>query len=261
MSRNPRSFEMRPSHRLCPASEGRAAPRRTASGAAVAGKVKDLAQFRRADVGETDECPPARLKLAGVELSYAMSNALQERWNAAQESVQRISAILKAEPLFAPPSVSISPNKSRPTTGPRGGLAPWQILQVSTFIERHLDTTIRINDVAAFVRLSSSHFSRAFRVSFDDTPRAYLMRRRIARAQKLMLTTNASLGQIAAECGLADQPHLNRLFRRLVGYSPGSWRRARAGLVGFDLRCRRTPEPNCRIASLEMLPAGSRCLT
>jgi AraC family transcriptional regulator len=56
------------------------------------------------------------------------------------------------------------------------------------------------------------------------------MRRRIERAQGLMLQTNLSLAQIALDCGLADQAHLNKSFRRFVGQSPGAWRRARSAL-------------------------------
>jgi AraC-like DNA-binding protein len=48
------------------------------------------------------------------------------------------------------------------------------------------------------------------------------------RAQGLMLSTDKPLSEIAAECGLADQPHFTRLFRRVVGESPAAWRRARA---------------------------------
>ncbi len=36
-----------------------------------------------------------------------------------------------------------------------------------------------------------------------------------------------ALSIIAVECGLADQAHLTRLFRRIVGESPAAWRRAR----------------------------------
>jgi AraC family transcriptional regulator len=52
-----------------------------------------------------------------------------------------------------------------------------------------------------------------------------LMRRRILRAQKLMLTSRLPLSQVAVECGLCDQAHLTRLFRRIVGTSPCAWRR------------------------------------
>jgi hypothetical protein len=72
-----------------------------------------------------------------------------------------------------------------------------------------------------------AHFCRAFRESFDESPHKYVMRRRIERAQGLMLQTNLSLAQIAIECGLADQAHLNKSFRRFVGECPGAWRRAR----------------------------------
>jgi AraC-like DNA-binding protein len=42
-----------------------------------------------------------------------------------------------------------------------------------------------------------------------------------------MLSTAESLSQIAAQCGMADQAHFCKLFRRLVGESPNAWRRAR----------------------------------
>jgi AraC family transcriptional regulator len=39
------------------------------------------------------------------------------------------------------------------------------------------------------------------------------------------------LSEIAAECGMADQAHLTRLFRGIVGESPAAWRRARVNPV------------------------------
>src|SRR5258708_3733306 len=109
----------------------------------------------------------------------------------------------------------------------RGGLAPWQIRKLITYIDVNLDRTITTLCLAEVARLSSFHFCRAFRDSFGDSPHGYVIRRRMERAQGLMLTTNSSLGQIAAECGLADQAHFNKLFRKFAGVSPGAWRRAR----------------------------------
>jgi AraC family transcriptional regulator len=114
-----------------------------------------------------------------------------------------------------------------PNTQIRGGLAPWQIRKLTTYVDANLDHTITTRCLAEIARLSSFHFCRAFRDSFGDSPHGYVIRRRMERAQGLMLTTNASLGQIAADCGLADQAHFNKLFRKFTGESPGAWRRAR----------------------------------
>jgi transcriptional regulator GlxA family with amidase domain len=101
---------------------------------------------------------------------------------------------------------------------------------VSTYIETHLESAISAADLAELADRSVYHFCRAFRESFSEPPHTYVMRRRIERAQGLMLQTNLSLAQIALDCGLADQAHLNKSFRRFVGQSPGAWRRARSAL-------------------------------
>jgi AraC-like DNA-binding protein len=108
-----------------------------------------------------------------------------------------------------------------------GGLAPWQVRLLKTHMEENLGGTIYCEDLARLVRLSVSHFMRAFKESFGCAPHAFLIRRRMERAQGLMLTTDEALGQIALTCGLADQSHLTRLFQKWVGESPAAWRRAR----------------------------------
>lgn len=123
--------------------------------------------------------------------------------------------------------------------GKRGGLAPWQIQRVSDHVEARLGDTIMLDGLAEVVRLSTGHFCRAFKITVGETPHAFLIRRRIRRAQTLMLTTRESLSHIAYACGLTDQAHLTRLFRRMVGDTPLSWRRTRSHV--FDGRdCPRT---------------------
>lgn len=109
---------------------------------------------------------------------------------------------------------------------------PWQIRKVTSHVEAHLDRPIRNEDLATIVRLTPSHFGRAFRNSFGEPPHEYVIRRRVEHAQGLMLSTDAPLSEIALDCGLADQSHLTRLFRRMVGESPRAWRRARIGAPG-----------------------------
>ena len=107
----------------------------------------------------------------------------------------------------------------------QGGLASWQAKRIRSYIEDKLDTSIRATDLAGLVQLSASHFFRAFRKTFGESPVAYIMQRRVERAQELMLASRAPLSQVALECGMCDQPHFCRCFRRIVGTSPGAWRR------------------------------------
>jgi AraC family transcriptional regulator len=107
----------------------------------------------------------------------------------------------------------------------QGGLAPWQQKRVAAYVEDNISANIRADDLAGVVRLSVGHFFRAFRQSFGEPPLVYVARRRIYRSQALMLSSGASLSQIALECGLSDQPHFTRVFRKHTGVTPGVWRR------------------------------------
>jgi AraC family transcriptional regulator len=169
-----------------------------------------------------------RLQIAVDELFKAVSNALLDERESAEECIRRASEILRVDLPVPISDVAFALPSAAPSKPIRGGLAPWQIRRVTTHIEMNLDGAITTKDLATLARLSSYHFCRAFRHSFGDSPHGFIMRRRVERAQGLMLTTNASLGQIAADCGMSDQAHFNKLFRRFVGESPGVWRRARS---------------------------------
>jgi AraC family transcriptional regulator len=107
----------------------------------------------------------------------------------------------------------------------RGGLATWQRQRVAAYVEANIGANIRAIDLARVSRLSKSHFFRAFRESFGESPMAYVLKQRIRRGQELMRKSQASLCEIALACGMCDQPHFTRAFHRIVGVSPGLWRR------------------------------------
>lgn len=179
------------------------------------------------DGGSASFVGAGRLQAAVIELHKAVSSALAGERESAERYVERADLLLRCE-LPVPGDGETGIADRRRAKPFRGGLAPWQIRRLKTHIEANLDATIRVKELAELVKLSSFHFCRTFRDSFGDSPHGYVMRRRLERAQGLMLSSNASLGQIAADCGLADQAHLSRLFRRFVGETPGTWRRARA---------------------------------
>ena len=164
-----------------------------------------------------------RLRSAVVELSTALNETLRDERSSAAARLRRAQAMLHSVDGMSPQPLE---------SGVRRGLAPWQVRKVLAYIEANLGTHMRNKDLAAVARLSEYHFNVTFRETVGEAPHGYIVRRRVERAQGLMLSTERPLSEIALECGLADQAHFTRLFRSIVGETPAAWRRARANPTG-----------------------------
>src|ERR1700684_4080568 len=108
-----------------------------------------------------------------------------------------------------------------------GGRTGWQVARVRAFIDKNLHRTIHTQDLSDVARRSPAHFSRSFKLTFGEPPHAYVVKRRLERACNLMVTSSASLSEIALSAGFSDQAHLCKLFRQAFGQSPANWRRER----------------------------------
>jgi AraC family transcriptional regulator len=108
----------------------------------------------------------------------------------------------------------------------RGGLAPWQVRRAKEILCANLDGRVALKEVAQECGLSVSHFSRAFRCSLGVAPHNWLLTRRVELAKEKLRDDRSTLSDVALACGFADQSHLTRVFTRMVGISPGAWRRA-----------------------------------
>lgn len=108
-----------------------------------------------------------------------------------------------------------------------GCLVGWQIRRLNVFIEARLEQPILLKELSAVTKLSTAYFSRAFKRTFRETPHCYVVRKRLERAETLMLTSDQSLIDIALHCGFTDQAHLCKLFRRRHRQTPAAWRRER----------------------------------
>jgi AraC family transcriptional regulator len=114
------------------------------------------------------------------------------------------------------------------------GLLFWQVRKVVFYVEANLGRTIRVDDIATLAGLSPSHFSRAFKLTFEDTPYRYVLRRRMEKAKFLMRQSSDPLAEIALDVGCSDQSHFCRLFHSYMDQSPSEWRRdaCAAGVKG-----------------------------
>jgi AraC family transcriptional regulator len=121
----------------------------------------------------------------------------------------------------------LSPTDKEIASG-RETMAAWQARCIQAYIAVNVHSTIRVMDLVRVVRFAPNRFDRVFKKTFDCTPHQYVMRMRIAHAQRLLLRTDDSLSKIAAACGFGNQSHLSNLFRKMMGQPPGKWRRAQS---------------------------------
>jgi len=78
-------------------------------------------------------------------------------------------------------------------------------------------------EIAAELGLSRYQLLRAFRDEVGMPPYAWLAQHRVTHA-KALLDRGGQLAEVAARLGFADQAHLTRWFRRVVGVTPGAYR-------------------------------------
>jgi AraC-like DNA-binding protein len=83
---------------------------------------------------------------------------------------------------------------------------------------------IGVDDMAGAAGLSRAHFSREFRHAFGESPRAYLLTRRLERAAALLRTTDRSVAEICFDVGLQSVGSFTTSFTRTFGASPTAYR-------------------------------------
>jgi AraC family transcriptional regulator len=154
-------------------------------------------------------------------LKDCLSNAISQPDRAAQLFIDHVVLALRTH--VARTYGGMLPAGRRMT----GGLAPWQERRAKEFLAGDLVKNLTLQQVASECGLSVAHFSRAFKISAGATPHEWLQFRRIDRARTLLAENRQSLSEIALRCGYSDQSHFTRIFSRVVGVTPGAWRRLR----------------------------------
>jgi AraC family transcriptional regulator len=183
---------------------------------------------RRWPVAHTAGVTTCDLMVVTAQLIEAACRARDGDSDGTRAHIARAVALLDGHPG---PRVTRQTNDRGPRRIPCGSFAAWQSRRLAAHVDANLSGKIVIKDLAASLGISVSHFCRTFKRTFGMPAGIWIRHRRIELAQGLMLTTSASLSEIALSCGMSDQSHFTRSFRRIVGETPSSWRQTRHGVI------------------------------
>ncbi len=113
-------------------------------------------------------------------------------------------------------SSNLQPRKLRVTRD----LSQRRLRHVLDYLHTYYTQDPSVAELAAIAQVSPSHFAHLFRTIMGMAPHEYLVACRVEHAKRLLLTEDIPLHEVAYHCGFADQSHLTRHFRRLVGVTP-----------------------------------------
>lgn len=94
------------------------------------------------------------------------------------------------------------------------------------YIHNNFERDISLGDIAKYVFLSPSYFTRAFKEETGMSPISYLLRVRIDRARELLVDTGLKIVDIALSVGFSNQQRFNEMFKKYAGLTPLQYRKS-----------------------------------
>jgi AraC family transcriptional regulator len=94
------------------------------------------------------------------------------------------------------------------------------------YIEASIDQDLDLGSLASVAAMSVYHFAHRLKETVGVSPHAYILTRRIRRAQGMLRVRSNSLADVAATCGFSSQAHFTTAFLRSTGVTPGQYRRS-----------------------------------
>ncbi len=97
-------------------------------------------------------------------------------------------------------------------------------VEFKSTIKQNLYSNLSIDELARLCHLSTSSFKRKFAEVFNESPKKYIVRKKLERAAKLLRSTELRISEIAYDCGFDTISTFNRSFRAQYGNSPSDHR-------------------------------------
>ena len=106
-------------------------------------------------------------------------------------------------------------------------LLKYNIQPILLYIQNNLQHDIRIDQLAGIACLSKDHFSRIFKMIIGIAPCEFIIRKRIEKAQFLLLTTDMTQDQIIERTNFKSDSYFCRIFKKYTSYTPANYRKQR----------------------------------
>ncbi len=104
-------------------------------------------------------------------------------------------------------------------------LANESIEKAVKYMEDHINQNISLDELAEHINLSKFYFNRYFKKHMGLTPHQYFINMRLQNAKRMLVTTSASIEQVAENCGFDNASNFIRLFKQRVGMTPTVFRK------------------------------------
>ncbi len=99
-----------------------------------------------------------------------------------------------------------------------------RLISVADYVKLNINRNVTLDQMADMACVTKAHLIRLFRSKMGISPLQFVIRKKIQYAQGLLLTTNMSVRQIAAEVGIDDSSYFIRIFKKHIGLTPQAYR-------------------------------------
>jgi AraC-like DNA-binding protein len=99
-----------------------------------------------------------------------------------------------------------------------------RVLKVKNYINKNYMEEIRLNTLADLAGMSSSAFSRFFKLHTGKNLSDYIIELRLGFASRALVDTSRSISEISFDCGFNNLSNFNRIFKKKKGCSPSEFR-------------------------------------
>jgi AraC-like DNA-binding protein len=106
-----------------------------------------------------------------------------------------------------------------------GGLAPWRMRRLETYIRENLSEELSLNDLAGVAGISVRHLSRVVRQAKGVSVHRWIADCRFLEARRLLIETDLPMNEVARRTAFRSAGAFSTAFRASSGFAPGEFRR------------------------------------